>query len=72
LRLYQGIIGNLRKNEILAPDLSDSKFMGKQKAPKGVSDPLEASYCHLLKTPPSHFRLRKVRDSVARFFVNEG
>ena len=26
-----------------------------EKASKAVLDPLEASYCHLLKTPPSHF-----------------
>jgi hypothetical protein len=26
-----------------------------------IISPLEALHCHFLKTPPSHFRLRKVK-----------
>ncbi len=37
-----------------------------------ILSPLEASHCHLLVTPPSHFKLQKVKGFVGRFFVNEG
>jgi hypothetical protein len=48
------------------------RFWEKIKASREVLDPMEASYCHLLITPPSHCKLQKVRGLVGRFFVNEG
>ena len=34
---------------------------------KGITTPLEVSHDHLLITPPSHFRLQKVRGLVVGF-----
>ena len=50
----------------------DSLKYGLKSLQKGMAPLLEASHCHLLVTPPSHFKLQKVRGFVGRFFVNEG
>jgi hypothetical protein len=36
-------------------------YWEEMKASREVLNPMEASYCHLLITPPSHLKLRKVR-----------
>ena len=45
-------------------NLTYFKIFGKQKAPKEVLHPLEASHRHLLVNPLSHFRPQKVKGFV--------
>jgi putative hemolysin len=61
------VIAELIGYQILTLDLTDFRFIGKQKASKVVLKALEASHDHLLVPPPSHFTARKVRGFVVGF-----
>jgi hypothetical protein len=62
----------LRRDELSLQGHIFQQFGVINRKPPGVLYLMEASYCHLLVTPPSHFTPQKVRGFVVGFTGQRG